>query len=557
MSKMIQITLEGKPFECQAGMTYGELAEQVRENYPATIALAVVNNRTKELHHKVKAGAEVSFDTFLTKEGHKAYMRSVIMLLLKASYDVVGAEHIEKIKVEFSVGKAYYVTFKGDMTLDQTLADKIKTRMTELVEADLPIKKLYCNMDDAMEKFREYGMRDKERLFHYRRSSTVNLYSLSKFEDYYFGCMVPSTGFLKHFDLIPYDEDGMMLVLPKRKAAEESVSSEYTPSPKLFAEMKNATKWNEMLEIGTIGDLNDCIAKGDFADLVLVQEALQEKRIGEIAEDIVKKGGRKFIMIAGPSSSGKTSFSHRLSIQLRAHGLKPHPIALDNYYRDREFCPRDEKGDYDFECLEALDVELFNQNMQDLLAGKKVELPVFNFLTGKPEYKGNFMQLGEDDVLVIEGIHGLNEKMSHSLPEDCKYKIYISALTTLNVDEHNVIPTTDGRLIRRMVRDFRTRGASAQKTLSMWRSVRNGEDKYIFPFQEGADAMFNSALIYELAVLKQYAEPILFEIGQDAPEYREAQRLLKFLEYVQGVTTEDLPHNSIVREFVGGSVFPV
>ena len=288
-----------------------------------------------------------------------------------------------------------------------------------------------------------------------------------------------------------------------------------------------------------------------------LQEALQERRIGEIAKDIVDRGGVKFVMIAGPSSSGKTTFSHRLSVQLQSYGLKPHPIAVDDYFVDREKTPRDENGDYNFECLEAIDIEQFNKDMCDLLEGKTVELPSFNFKTGKREYKGNYKTLGPDDVLVIEGIHGLNDKMSHALPAASKYKIYISALTSLNVDEHNRIPTTDGRLLRRMVRDARTRGASAKRTIEMWPSVRRGEEENIFPFQESADATFNSVLIYELAVLKQFAEPLLFSIEKTDPEYHEAKRLLKFLEYFLGVSSEDLPNNSIVREFVGGSCFNV
>jgi uridine kinase len=294
-----------------------------------------------------------------------------------------------------------------------------------------------------------------------------------------------------------------------------------------------------------------------MSDMILVQEALLERRIGEIAKTIVDKGNVKFVLIAGPSSSGKTTFSHRLSIQLRTYGKIPHPIALDDYFVNREFTPKDEKGDYDFECLEAIDVKQFNEDMTRLLSGERVELPSFNFKTGQREYRGNFKQLGAEDILVIEGIHGLNPKTTYSLPDESKFKIYISALTNLNIDEHNRIPTTDGRLLRRMVRDARTRGASAKRTIAMWPSVRRGEEKYIFPFQEAADEMFNSVLIYELAVLKQYAEPLLFSIKPEEPEYYEAKRLLKFLEYFQGIDSENVPSNSICREFIGGSCFPV
>jgi uridine kinase len=292
-------------------------------------------------------------------------------------------------------------------------------------------------------------------------------------------------------------------------------------------------------------------------EIILVQESLQERRIGEIATEIVAKGGVKFVMIAGPSSSGKTSFSHRLSIQLKTHGLKPHPIALDNYFVDRSITPRDANGDYDFECLGAIDVEQFNKDMLRLLAGEEVEMPTYNFKTGTREYKGNTLQLEPDDILVIEGIHGLNPKMSYALPDESKFKIFISALTTINIDGHNRIPTTDGRLLRRMVRDYRTRGASAKRTIQMWPNVRKGEEENIFPFQEEADVMFNSVLIYELAALKQYAEPILYSIDPSEPEYFEAKRLLKFLGYFLSIPTDSLPNNSIAREFVGGSCFPV
>ena len=325
----------------------------------------------------------------------------------------------------------------------------------------------------------------------------------------------------------------------------------------LYNALTRSTKYGEDQGIDTVGDLNDMICSGNLTDIILTQEALQERRISEIARDIAERKGVKFVMIAGPSSSGKTSFSHRLSIQLASFGLKPHPIACDDYFVNREDTPLDENGNYNFECIEAIDTKQFNEDMTRLMKGERVEIPSFNFKTGKREYKGNFKQLGPEDILVIEGIHGLNEKMSYALPAESKYKIYISALTTLNIDSHNRIPTTAARLLRRMVRDSRTRGTSAKGTIAMWPSVRRGEEENIFPFQESADAVFNSALIYELAVLKPYAEPLLFSIEKDDPEYFEAKRLLKFLEYFLAVGKDNLPNNSLVREFVGGSIFPV
>ncbi len=551
----MDIKVNGKPFECAPGTTYLSLAKNFKDEYDAPIVLAVENHKYRELFRPVKADAEISFETVRDPAGNKSYKRSACMLMLKAFYDTVDASLIERVKLEFSISGSYYFTYKGNFTLDEKLLKDIKNRMDELVRADIPFQKTQMPLSTALERFDEHGMSEKKKLFKYRRYSTVNVYNLNKYEDYYYGHMVPSTAYITAFDLQLYDE-GFMLVLPDRGGSFEKVGT-FVPSPKLFATMKEATAWGEMLDVSCVADLNDCIANGGFPELMLVQEALMEKKIGDIADDIIKRGGRKFIMIAGPSSSGKTSFSHRLSVELKAHGYKPHTIALDNYFRDRDQTPLDEFGNKNFECLGALNVEMFNENMTALLAGKKAQLPTYNFITGKSEVNGPVMQLGDEDVLVIEGIHGLNDELSHSLPKESKYKIYISALTTLNVDEHNRVPTTDARLLRRIVRDFRTRGASASKTLGMWGSVRRGEDENIFPFQEQADVMFNSALVYELAVLKQFAEPLLFGITKDDPTYLEAKRLLKFLEYFLGVTTEGIPNNSIVREFVGGSIFPV
>ena len=551
---MIEVTIAGEKKKYPEGTTYEEIAREYQKQYDDTIALVVADGKIRELMKKVEGDCELSFLTLKDSAGHKSYVRTAIMLLIKALYDVEPRENIERIKVEFAIGQGYYCSLNGKVKADDTLAERLNVRMRQLVLENLPIEKKNYPIAEAVALFDRYGMEDKKKLFRYRRSSTVNVYRLGDYYDYYYGYMLPSTGYVSYFQVIAY-EKGLMLILPDRK--EPKTISYFEPREKLFAALQRSTIWGEMMEIDTVGDLNDEICRGGISDLILVQEALQERRIGEIAEDIVSRGGVKFVMIAGPSSSGKTTFSHRLSIQLRSYGMKPHPIALDDYFVDRELTPRDENGDYNFECLEAIDVAKFNQDMSDLLAGKTVELPRFNFKTGKREYNGNFKTLGKEDILVIEGIHGLNDKTSFSLPVESKYKIYISALTSLNVDEHNRIPTTDGRLLRRMVRDARTRGASAKRTISMWQSVRRGEEENIFPFQESADATFNSVLIYELAVLKQYAEPLLFSIQKGEPEYFEAKRLLKFLEYFLGVSGEEVPKNSIVREFIGGSVFHV
>ena len=354
--------------------------------------------------------------------------------------------------------------------------------------------------------------------------------------------------------MIKYDE-GFVLQLPTKE--EPEVVPEFVPRNKVYNVIKKSTDWAEMIGVPTIGYLNDKITDGSMNNIMMVQEALQEKRIGDVAADIASRENVKVVMIAGPSSSGKTSFSHRLSIQLMAQGLKPHPISVDNYCVNREDTPRDADGKLDYEVIEALDVKFFNEQMTDLLAGKEVELPIFDFVSGKRKFNGDYLKLGEDDVLVIEGIHCLNDKMSYSLPDDKKYKIYVSALTPINVDEHNRIPTTDLRLIRRIVRDARTRGTSAAATIEMWHRVRRGEENNIFPYQEYADVMFNSSLIYELAVLKQYVEPLLLGVSKDSPEYVEAKRLLKFLDYFVGIGNDNVPTNSLLREFIGGGCFHV
>ncbi len=551
---MVTVMIDGERRQYEEGTTYETIVREYQEKYNNRIALVTVNGKIRELFKKVKKDCEVSFFTISDAVGHKSYVRTAIMLMIRAMQDVVEEGGLEKVKVEFAIGSGYYCSVKGKVRLDQEFIDRLNGRMRELVEADLPYVKKSYPLNDAVEIFRSQNMKEKEKLFRYRRSSYVNVYCLDGYYDYYYGYMLPSTGYVKYFQVFAY-EDGLMLLLPDPKSPEKLPSME--PRKKLFQTLKQSDDWGNMVNVGTVGDLNDQICKGNINDLILVQEALQERRIGEIAREIVERKGVKFVMIAGPSSSGKTTFSHRLSIQLRTYGLSPHPIALDNYFVNREDTPRDENGDYNFECLEAIDVKQFNKDMLDLLSGKTVELPSFNFKTGKREYKGDYKTLGPEDVLVIEGIHGLNDAMSYALPNESKYKIYISALTSINIDDHNRIPTTDGRLLRRMVRDARTRGTSAKRTIEMWASVRKGEEEYIFPFQESADAMFNSVLIYELAVLKQYAEPLLFGIGKGEPEYYEAKRLLKFLEYFIGVSSDNLPKNSICREFVGGSCFNV
>lgn len=531
-----------------------ELADKAQPEFKDKIVLARVNGKLCELWKKVYPDSKIEYITTAQSDGLLTYKRSATLIMLKAIYDVYGHTDIERVKVEFSLSKGYYCTVKGNVSVNDEFICRVKARMREIIDGDMPIVKHTIPKDEAVKHFGNHGMYDKEKLFRYRKSSTVNVYRLDGFEDYYYGYMVPSSGYIQHYELFLYDK-GFVIQFPTVENTKDI--PEFAPQNKLFKVLDESTEWCRMLGVETVGDLNETIVSGNIKELILVQEALQEKKLADIAQRISDDPSKKFIMIAGPSSSGKTTTSYRLAIQLRAHGMRPHQISLDNYFVDREFTPKDENGDYNFECLEALDIEQFNKDMTALLNGERVELPSFNFKLGKREYNGDYKELGPSDVLVIEGIHGLNDRLSYSLPKESKFKIYLSALTQLNIDEHNRIPTPDGRLIRRIVRDAQTRGTSAKKTIAMWPSVRKGEEENIFPFQEEADVMFNSALIYELALLKQYAEPLLFGIGRDEPEYPEANRLIKFLDYFLGIPNDFIPINSIAREFIGGSCFNV
>ena len=550
---MISVTIDNEIREYPEGTAWLEIAQDYQHLYEDDILLVQVNGKLQELHKHVKE-CQLRFVTAREKPGMSAYQRSATLLMLKAFYSVVGAENLEKIVVDFSVGKGVFVEPRGNVTVTPELLARVKEKMHEYVARKIPIMKRSVSTEDAIDLFYSHKMYDKARLFRYRMVSRVNVYNIDGFEDYYYGYMVQNTSYIRYFDLLPYHY-GFVLMLPNM--SDPKKIPPFVPQEKLFAVLAESSRWGRLARLENVGALNEAVSRGEMPHLILIQEALQEKKIAEIAAAVSARRNVKFVMIAGPSSSGKTTFAHRLSIQLEAIGLKPHPIEVDNYFVNRVDSPRDADGNYNYEVLECLDVELFNRDMTALLNGEEVELPYYNFKKGVREYHGNRLRLGEEDLLVIEGIHCLNDRLSHSLPKESKYKIYISALTQLNVDEHNRIPTTDGRLLRRMVRDARTRGASAQDTIRMWPSVRRGEEENIFPYQEEADAMFNSALIYELAVLKQYAQPLLFRIPRSSEEYLEAKRLLKFLDYFIGVSSEDIPKNSILREFIGGSCLDV
>ncbi len=551
---MLAVKINGEMRTYPEGTAFLEIAKEFQPQYEDDILLVRVNGKLKELHKTLKEDSEVSFITFKDPVGKKTYERSAIFILMKAFYEIIPREKIKKVQIDFALGNGIYGELVGDVKLDADLLQKVKSEMISIVEQNIPIMKRSVNTDDAIELFHNHGMLDKEQLFKFRRASRVNIYSIERFEDYYYGYMVQNTGYVKYFDLVPYHK-GFLLLLPRERSPKEVIVEPFRE--KLFHVLRDSYRWSDKLEVPNVAALNKLICDGKGSELIMMQEALQEKNIGNIAEMAAKDPDKRIVMIAGPSSSGKTTFSHRLATHFQALGYNPHPIAVDNYFRNREDYPKDEFGNVDMEALGCVDIETFNEHMNALLAGEKVEIPRFNFHTGKREYKGNYLQMGKKDVLIIEGIHCLNDELSYSLPKESKFKIYISALTQLNVDEHNRIPTTDGRLIRRMVRDARTRGTNAFETIQMWQSVRRGEDRNIFPYQESADVMFNSALVYELAVLKLYAEPLLFGIPRDTVEYDEAKRLLKFLDYFLGMDSEMIPKNSILREFIGGSCLKV
>lgn len=548
----INVLVEGENMECPMGITLEEIAEKVEKNHKHKIVLALVNGKLSELSNFAVDGTKIEFLGMETVCGIETYRRSTVFMMMKSFYDVCGENNIEKIILDYSVSKGYYCKIKGNVEVTDELLSKVKAHMDELVEKNIPITKRTIGTYEAVELFNKHGMYDKEKLFKYRRASNVNVYTLSHFEDYYYGYMVPSTGYLKYFELYKYDE-GFVLQLPVKENPE--VVPPFLPQEKVFRVLKESAKWGELMKIENVGSLNEAVSNGNIKDIILVQEALQEMKIAKLAEQIKNRKGTKFVMIAGPSSSGKTTFAKRLSIQLKANGLRPYLISVDDYFVDREKTPLDENGQRNYEILEALEVEQFNEDMTRLLNGEEVEILSFNFKTGKRESIGRKYKLEKDDILVIEGIHCLNDKLSYTLPKESKFKIYISALTQLNVDEHNRIPTTDGRLIRRMVRDARDRDTTAEETIARWQSVRKGEENNIFPFQEEADAMFNSALIYELGVLKQFAEPLLFSVPPTSPQYLEAKRLSKFLDYFLCINTELIPSNSLIREFIGNGIF--
>ncbi len=535
------------------GTSLREIAEDMNIKLDYPILGARVNNKLAELNYRIYKPKFVEFIDITNIDGHRMYQRSLSFVLMKAVRDILPGA---RLKIEHSISKGFYCE------IDKPDGSKLKPeevlqlaeRMRQIIDADIPFEREEIPTKQALEIFEENHLYEKVRLFKTRPILFTSVYKLDDQVDYFYGYLVPSTGYLKVFDLIPY-YDGMLLRFPSRDNPEEL--GPILEQPKLFEIFREYKHWVEILGVSTVGSINEQIQQGNAGDLIKVSEALHEKKVAEIADMVKNRGNVRLVLIAGPSSSGKTTFSKRLSVQLRVLGYQPVPISLDNFFVNRELTPRDENGDYDFENIHALDLKLFNKIMNDLIAGKEVELPKFDFQEGRRYYDGTKVKLSERGILVIEGIHGLNPELTAQIDEKYKFKIYVSALTQIGIDYHNRIPTTDNRLLRRMIRDYQYRGYSLVETLQRWPSVRRGEEKYIFPYQEEADVMFNSALIYEFNVLKKHLEPLLKEIPETVYEYSEARRLLKFLSYFVPIKREEreIPPTSILREFLSGSAF--
>lgn len=540
----------GRINQYDKGITLLEVSRDAAHRYTTPVVAAKVNNEIRDLQNVLEQDSVVDFLDLRNDAGMKVYQRSVTLLLIVAAQELFpGSE----VTVEHSLSKGLYCELHHGRDITPEDVARLTNHMRQIILEDRPIIRKTLARSEAIEMFRAAGQLEKVSLLEQLDREIVSIYYCGQVYDYFYGNMTPSTGYLKIFEL-KYYPPGIILRLPEKENPD--VLPEFIENPKLFKVFQEAAQWGSILRCGYVATLNECTANQEIKDIIRVAEALHEKKIAQIADLVASHRDEvRVILVAGPSSSGKTTFAQRLNIQLRVNGVWPVPVSLDDYFVDREKTPLDENGAYDFEAIEAIDLELFNSHLARILAGEEVELPTFNFKTGEREYRGHRIKVNKGQPLIIEGIHGLNERLTSSVPRHCKIKIYISALTQLSIDNHNRIPTTDARLIRRIVRDNQFRSHDALMTLNMWPSVRRGEERNIFPFQEEADLMFNSALIYELAVLKKYAEPLLNRVTRDNPEYSEARRLLNFLEYFTPVEDDEIPHNSILREFIGKSCF--
>lgn len=555
MNDKIQIFCEntGKYMDVKGGETLLDVYNRIKDEISVKPICAHVNHKTEGLNYPLFMPKMVNFIDEGNPSGQRMYVRSLCMVLAKAVNDLYPAA---SLCIEHSIAGGYYATIDRQ-TADAATVAAVKRRMEEIIADDIPFVRSTKLTTDVIKLFRNAGMADKVTLLETAADLYTTYYSLEGFVDSYYGDLVPSTSYVGVFDLVPY-ESGLLL-LPPDFDGDRTKPARINPQPKLFKAFTDYIKLNKTVGVGSVGMLNKAVAdKNNVGMLIAVAETIHDKKIGAIADQITERfrqGGARVVLVAGPSSSGKTTTTKRLSIHLLANLVRPQMISLDNYFVDREHTPRDENGDYDYESLYALDIEQFNKDLTDLIAGKEVAMPSYDFTTGKRTYKGNKLRLDDNSILLMEGIHGLNPELTASIPDEMKYKVYVSALTTLNIDNHNWVPTTDNRLLRRIVRDFKYRGTSALDTIRRWPSVRRGEGKWIFPYQENADAMFNSSLIFELGVMKDFAEPILKQVPHNVPEYAEAYRLLSFLSYFNAIPNRQIPATSLLREFLGGSSF--
>ncbi len=521
----------------------------VKSNY--LIANAKVNNKTESLSYRVYRPKTVEFVDLSHSSAMRTYVRSLCFILAKAVDDILPHA---KMYIEHAVSRGYYFQIESEVPVGIPELDAVRNRMKEIIEADIPFVQVEEETVNVVKLFKELGMEDKATLLETSDLLYARYSKLGEYIDYFYGCLTPSTGYITMFDIQPHN-GGYLLRVPNRQNPVELEPEVY--QEKLLNIYREHLNFLKISELDNVGDLNTAIKEDKVYEVIQVAEAYQSMQINDIASDIAKrfKDGVRVVFISGPSSSGKTTFRKRLEVQLRVNLLKPVGISLDDYFIDRDKTPLDENGEKDYESLYALNLELFEDHILKLMKGEKVELPFYNFVSGMSEYRGNFLKMDENSILIVEGIHGLNPELTSHIPSENKFLIYVSALTTISLDDHNWIPASDNRLIRRMVRDYTYRGYSAQQTISRWDSVRRGEDKWIFPFQENADVMFNSAMIYELAAIRQHAEPILMQVPKTVPEYSEAYRLLKFLSYFNHITDRELPPTSLLREFLGGSIF--
>ena len=530
-------------------VTLSDIYKEINLQMPYGPVSAKVNNKVEGLHYRVYHNKDVEFLDLLTPSGIRTYTRSLFLVLCKAVHDLYPTS---SVVIDIPVSNGYYCNLQLGHEITTEDVDRIRTRMQEIIDAKMPIQRYETTTEEAVKMFTELGDIQKAKLLRSSGSLYCVYYVLDDYKDYYYGSMLTNTAQLHLFGLEPYF-DGVLLRIPS--VQDPSKLGELIRQDKMFEVFKEHHKWQSILGIKTVGDFNEAVKNGQATDLINVSEALQEKKISQIADTIAGRKEIKVVLIAGPSSSGKTTFCKRLSVQLLASGVKPVQISLDDYFVNRETTPKDENGEYDYESIYALNIPLINEQFNALFRGEEVELPKYNFQTGKSEKSGEKLHLGENNILLVEGIHALNPILTEQIADDKKFKIYASALTTILLDDHNYIPTTDNRLLRRIVRDYKYRGCSAQETIHRWPSVRAGENKWIFPYQEQADVMFNTALLFELAVIKPQAEEVLEQVPENCEEYAEAYRLRKFLKYFAPLPFRNLPPTSLLREFLGGSSF--